>query len=110
MPPPLQRRAAAVNPVPRRAEQPMPIPERVEIDESGDVAIPAEQAAELLGARLEDFLADLRAGHVYSVVERGTGADAGRIRLTLHRRSTRRRLVVEASTGRVLDWGRAEGA
>ncbi|MGK7870324.1 DUF6522 family protein [Falsiroseomonas sp. E2-1-a20] len=81
----------------------MPVPDRVEIDEAGDVVLSAEQAAGLLGVALEDFLADLRAGHVYSVIERGEGADAGRIRLTLHRRSTRRRLVVEAATGRVLE-------
>ena len=80
----------------------MPVPDRVEIDEAGDVALSAEQGAALLGVALADFLADLRAGHVYSVVERGEGADAGRIRLTLHRRSTRRRLVVEAATGHVL--------
>jgi hypothetical protein len=88
----------------------MSIPDRVEIDEAGDVALSAEQAAALLGVGLEDFLADLQAGHVYSVVERGEGADAGRLRLTLHRRSTRRRLVVEAATGRVLAADPGHGA
>lgn len=66
------------------------------------MALSAAQAAALLGATLEDFLADLRGGHVYSVVERGIGEDAGRLRLTLHRRSTRRRLLVEAATGRII--------
>ncbi|MBU8543701.1 MULTISPECIES: DUF6522 family protein [Roseomonadaceae] len=83
----------------------MTLPERVEIDAAGDVALTAEQAAALLGVALPDFLADLRAGHVYSVVERGEGADAGRLRLTLHRRATQRRLLVEAGTGRVLGPG-----
>lgn len=83
----------------------MTLPERVEIDAAGDVALTAEQAAALLGATLDDFLADLRAGHVYSVVERGEGADAGRLRLTLHRRATQRRLLVEAGTGRVIGPG-----
>jgi hypothetical protein len=80
-----------------------PIPERVDIEASGDVALPAEIAARLLGAPLPAFLADLRAGAVHSVVERGEGEDAGRLRLTLLRRATRRVLVVEAATGRVLD-------
>jgi hypothetical protein len=50
-------------------------------------------------------LADLRAGVVYSVVERGEGEDAGRLRLTLRRRATSRTLVVEAATGLVLQAG-----
>jgi hypothetical protein len=77
-------------------------PERVEIDAAGDVALPADVAASLLGVTLDAFVADLRAGVVYSVVERGEGADAGRLRLTLRRRATSRVLVVEAATGRVL--------
>ncbi|WP_372616723.1 DUF6522 family protein [Falsiroseomonas sp.] len=77
-------------------------PERVELDAAGDVALPAEQAARLLGVPLDDFLADLRAGVVYSVVERGEGEDAGTLRLTLRRRATSRVLVVEAATGRVI--------
>ncbi len=79
-----------------------PWPERVEIDAAGNPALPAEFAARLLGAPLEAFIADLRAGIVYSVVERGEGEDAGRLRLTLRRRATSRVLVVEAATGRVL--------
>jgi hypothetical protein len=77
-------------------------PERVEIDAAGDVALPADVAARLLGVSLDAFLSDLRAGVVYSVVERGEGADAGQLRLTLRRRATTRVLVVEAATGRVL--------
>lgn len=78
-------------------------PDRVEIDAAGDVALLAEVAAGLLGIPLEAFLADLRAGVVYSVVERGEGEDAGRLRLTLRRRATTRVLVVEAATGRVIE-------
>jgi len=77
--------------------------EQVEFDAAGDPVLSAEQAAALLGVALEAFLADLRAGHVYSIVERGEGADAGRLRLTLRNRATERRLVVEAATGRVLE-------
>ncbi|OYW10799.1 MAG: hypothetical protein B7Z53_00025 [Rhodospirillales bacterium 12-71-4] len=76
--------------------------DRVEIDAAGDVALTAEQAAGLLGCALEDFLADLRAGRVFSVVERGEGADAGQLRLTLQRRATRRQILVAAQDGRVL--------
>jgi hypothetical protein len=78
-------------------------PDQVEIDAAGDVALSAEVAAGLLGIPIEAFLADLRAGVVYSVVERGEGDDAGRLRLTLRRRATERVLVVEAATGRVIE-------
>lgn len=74
----------------------------VPIDAEGNPELPAEFCAALLGARLEDFRADLRAGVVYSLVERGEGEDAGRLRLTLRRRGRERVLVVEAATGRVL--------
>jgi hypothetical protein len=80
----------------------MQVPERVEIDEAGNAVLTADQAATLLGVPLPAFMADLRAGIVYSVVERGEGADAGTLRLTLRRRGTERRLVVEAATGRVV--------
>jgi hypothetical protein len=80
----------------------MMVPDRVEIDATGDAVLSADQAASLLGVSLPTFLADLRAGIVYSVVERGEGADAGTLRLTLRRRGTERRLVVEAATGRVI--------
>jgi hypothetical protein len=79
------------------------MPERLEIEASGNVTLPAELAARLLGAPLPAFLADLRAGAVHSVVERGEGEDAGRLRLTLLRRATRRVVVLEAATGRVLE-------
>lgn len=78
------------------------LPERIAIGRDGDVEVPAELAARLLGAPLPAFLADLRSGHVYSVVERGEGEDAGRLRLTLRRRATTRVLVVETPSGRVL--------
>lgn len=76
----------------------------VEIDAAGDAALSAPQAAALLGVALEAFLADLRAGRVYSVVERGEGADAGRLRLTLRHRARERRLVIDSLTGKVLDF------
>lgn len=84
-------------------------PERVELDAAGDLVLAAEDAARLLGAPLPAFLADLRAGRVYSVVERGEGEDAGRLRATLRRRGAEVRLVVEAATGRVLEVGTPAG-
>lgn len=81
------------------------VPDRVEIDADGDIALSAETAARLLGVEMDAFLADLRAGVVYSVVERGEGEDAGRLRLTLRRRATSRVLVVQAATGRVIETG-----
>jgi Family of unknown function (DUF6522) len=80
----------------------MTMPEFVEIDAAGDAVVTADQAAALLGVALDAFLADLRAGHVFSIVERGEGADAGMLRLTLRNRATERRLLVEALTGRVI--------
>jgi hypothetical protein len=74
----------------------------VEIDAAGDAALSAPQAAALLGVTLEAFLADLRAGRVYSLVERGEGADAGTLRLTLRHRAKERRLIVEQGTGVVI--------
>ncbi len=62
----------------------------------------AEDAAALLGADLQGFLRDLRAGHVYSVIERGEGEDAGRLRATIRRRAAEARVTVDAMTGAVL--------
>jgi uncharacterized protein DUF6522 len=78
-------------------------PEKVEFDAAGDVLLAAEDAARLLGAPLPAFLADLRAGRVFSVVERGEGEDAGRLRATLRRRGVEARLLIEAGTGRGLE-------
>lgn len=78
-------------------------PRRLALDAAGDVLLAAEDAAALLGAPLEDFLRDLRAGRVYSLVERGQGEDAGRVRATLRRRSREVRVVIDAATGEVLD-------
>jgi hypothetical protein len=56
----------------------------------------------LLDTDLAAFLADLRAGHVYSVIERGEGEDAGRLRATIRRRAAEARVTLDAATGAVL--------
>ncbi|MCX7685234.1 MAG: DUF6522 family protein [Acetobacteraceae bacterium] len=76
--------------------------ERLELDGEGGVVIPAEWAAERLGVPLRSFLADLRSGRVFSLVERGEGEDAGRLRATLRHRGREFRVVLEAASGRVL--------
>ncbi len=83
--------------------RPVTAPRRLALDAAGDVILNAEDAAALLGAPLEAFLRDLRAGHVYSLVERGQGEDAGRIRATLRRRAREIRLVIDAATGEILE-------
>jgi hypothetical protein len=76
----------------------------VELDAAGDAALSAPQAAALLGVTLEAFLADLRAGRVYSLVERGEGADAGTLRLSLRHRAKERRLIIDAESGRIIEF------
>ena len=49
--------------------------------------VDAHAAAEGLGLPVDVFWAEIKRGLVYSVVERGEGEDAGRVRLTLRYRS-----------------------
>lgn len=67
-------------------------------DAAGDLVLSAEAAARLLGAPLDAFLADLREGRVFSLVERGEGEDAGRLRATLRWRGAEARVVLDAAT------------
>lgn len=53
----------------------------------GDVLVDAEAAADGLGLPVDVFWKEVKRGLVYSVVERGEGADAGCMRLTLRYRS-----------------------
>ncbi len=78
------------------------VPDRVELAPGGAVLLAAEDAARLLDVPLAPFLHDLRNGRVFSVVERGEGEDAVRIRATLCRRAAEVRVVIEAGTGRVI--------
>ncbi len=71
-------------------------------DAAGDLVLSAEAAARLLGAPLPALLADLREGRVFSLVERGEGEDAGRLRATLRWRGAEARVVLDAATGAVI--------
>jgi len=52
-----------------------------------DLVVDARAAADGLGLPLDVFWREVRRGLVFSVVERGEGEDAGRMRLTLRYRS-----------------------
>jgi hypothetical protein len=52
-----------------------------------EVVVDAQAAADGLGLPVEVFWEEVKRGLVFSVVERGEGADAGRMRLTLRYRS-----------------------
>lgn len=71
------------------------IGERVAI-EGGAPALTAAQMARALGITEEALRAELRAGRVRSVVERGQGVDAGRLRGRLRWRSLEVVFVVGA--------------
>jgi diacylglycerol kinase family enzyme len=62
------------------------IGERVAIEDGAPV-LTAAQMARALGITEEEVRAELRAGRVRSVVERGEGEDAGRLRGRLRWRS-----------------------
>jgi hypothetical protein len=52
-----------------------------------DVTVEASYLAARLGLPVERFRAEMRRGIIYSVVERGMGEDAGRLRLTFRYRA-----------------------
>jgi hypothetical protein len=52
-----------------------------------EVIVDAQAAADGLGLPVDVFWEEVKRGLVFSVVERGEGADAGRMRLTLRYRS-----------------------
>ena len=77
------------------------IGERVAIEDGAPV-LTAAQMARALGVAEEELRAALRSGEVRSVVERGEGADAGRLRGRLRWRSLEVVFVVGAD-GTVLE-------
>src|SRR5258708_11849245 len=64
---------------------------------NGEITVDAHLIAPHLGLTPEEMMAELRCGLVYQVVERGTAADEGRIRLTFRYRARECRIVVDAS-------------
>jgi Family of unknown function (DUF6522) len=72
-----------------------PSPPAIEV--RGDEAtIEAGFLAAKLGLPVDRLRAEMRAGVVYGVVERGSGEDAGRLRLTFRYRARSWAVVVEA--------------
>ena len=67
------------------------------VEVQGDEAtIEAGHLAAKLGLSVDRLRAEMRRGIVYGVVERGVGADAGRLRLTFRYRARSWTVVVEA--------------
>ena len=60
-----------------------------------DVTVEASYLAARLGLPVERFRAEMRRGIIYSVVERGMGEDAGRLRLTFRYRARAWTVVVQ---------------
>ncbi len=73
--------------------------------ENGAPVFTPAQMGEALGLDPESLRAELRAGRVHGVVERGEGEDAGRTRATLRWRSLEVVLVLDAA-GRVVAFKR----
>ena len=63
----------------------------------GDVEVDASLIARGLNLPIEQFMAELRRGIVYSTTERGIDEDAGRRRLTFRYRSRVFQLIVTTS-------------
>ena len=62
----------------------------------GEITFDAGLVAARLGLTPEMFMAELARGIVYRQVEQGTGADAGRTRVTFRYRASVWRCVIEA--------------
>ena len=60
-----------------------------------DVTVEASYLAARLGLPVDRLRAEMRRGIIYSVVERGVGEDAGRLRLTCRYRARAWRGVVQ---------------
>lgn len=67
----------------------------VERDAATTIVVPAERIAAGLGLSTETFIANLRAGLVYEITEKGVAEDSGRFRLTFRFRSRQFRLLID---------------
>src|ERR1700733_5037916 len=81
---PVARETIAINPPP-------PI---IEIH-GDDVTVEASYLAARLGLPVDRLRAEMRRGGIHSVVERGVGEDAGRLRLTFRYRARTWTVVVQ---------------
>ena len=70
-----------------------PSPPAIEIH-GDDVTVEASYLAARLGLPVDRLRTEMRRGIIYSVVERGTGEDAGRLRLTFRYRARAWTVVV----------------
>jgi hypothetical protein len=64
---------------------------------TGEFEVPLEWIAQLLDITCDEALADLRAGRLTSVAERGEGEDAGHHRLSFFLGPRRARLTLDAA-------------
>jgi Family of unknown function (DUF6522) len=71
-----------------------PFPPVIEIH-GDDVTVEAGYLAARLGLAVGQLRAEMRRGIIYSLVERGTGEDAGRLRLTFRYRARAWTMVVQ---------------
>jgi hypothetical protein len=71
-----------------------PFPPIIEIHDD-NVMIEASYLAARLGLSVDQLRAEMRRGIIYSVVERGIGEDAGRLRLTFRYRARTWTVVVQ---------------
>ena len=71
------------------------LPAAVEV-QGEEATIEAGHLAAKLGLSVDRLRAEMRRGIVYGVIERGTGEDAGRLRLTFRYRARSWTVVVEA--------------
>lgn len=67
----------------------------VERDNTTTIVMPAELVAAGLGLSTETFIANLRAGLVYEVTEKGVAEDSGRFRVTFRFRSRQFRALID---------------
>jgi hypothetical protein len=78
----------------RRPASPSRAASAIERD-GATIVVPAELIAAGLDLPTETFIANLRAGLVYAVTEKGIAADSGRLRLTFRFRSRQFRFFID---------------
>jgi Family of unknown function (DUF6522) len=71
-----------------------PPPPAIEIY-GDDITVEASYLAARLGLSVDQLRTEMRRGIIYSVVERGSGEDAGRLRLTFRYRARAWTVVVQ---------------